>query len=50
MAAPSMSSDDLADLRYAKDLLENPSLAAKIANAVGTPIENGSDPKVCQAC
>ena len=41
MAAPSMSSDDLADLRYAKDLLENPSLAAKIANAVGTPIENG---------
>ena len=34
-----ISSDDLADLRYAKSLLENPSVAARIANAVGAPIE-----------
>lgn len=34
-----MSSDDVADLRYAKSLLENPSLAARIANVVGKPIE-----------
>lgn len=34
-----ISSDDLADLRYAKELLEHPSLAARIANAVGAPIE-----------
>jgi hypothetical protein len=34
-----MPSEDLADLRYAKGLLENPSLAARIANFVGTPIE-----------
>ena len=37
----SLSSDDLTDLRYAKNLLENPSLAARIANAVGMPIEKG---------
>jgi hypothetical protein len=36
-----MSSDDLADLRYAKALLENPSLTAKITNAVGTRIGKG---------
>ena len=30
---------DLADLRYAKSLLEHPSLAAKITNFLGTPIE-----------
>jgi len=34
-----LSSDDLADLRYAKSLLENASLAARIASAVGRPIE-----------
>jgi len=34
-----LSTDDLADLRYARFLLENVSLAARIANAVGTPIE-----------
>lgn len=34
-----MSSKDLTDLRYAKRFLENPSLAARIANAVGAPIE-----------
>ena len=32
---------DRADLRYAKGLLENPSLAAKIADLVGAPIEIG---------
>ncbi len=32
---------DLAELRYAKSLLENPGLAARISNAVGTPIEKG---------
>jgi hypothetical protein len=34
-----MSSEDLEDLRYAKSLLENPSLAVRIANVVGAPIE-----------
>lgn len=32
-------SDDEDDLRYAKDLLENPSLAARVAGALGKPIE-----------
>jgi hypothetical protein len=32
---------DEADLRYAKDLLEHPSLAARIAGALGKPIERG---------
>lgn len=32
---------DLTDLQYAKTLLENPGLAARISNAVGTPIEKG---------
>jgi hypothetical protein len=41
MATPSMSSADLADLRSAKNLLESPSLTAKITNAIGTPIEKG---------
>lgn len=36
-----MTHDDLADLRYAKTLLENPGLAARISNAVGSPIEKG---------
>ncbi len=30
---------DVADLDYARSLLDNPSLAARIANAIGTPIE-----------
>lgn len=41
MTRESFSSDDLADLWNAKKLLENPSVAARIANAVGTPIEKG---------
>jgi hypothetical protein len=36
-----ISAEDLDELRYAKALLENPSLAAKVANALGTPIEKG---------
>lgn len=36
-----MTNDDLADLRYAKSLLESPSLAARISNAIGSPIEKG---------
>ena len=39
MADKAMSSEDLADLGYAKSLLENPNLAARIANVVGLPIE-----------
>jgi hypothetical protein len=34
-----LSNDELADLRYARSLLENVSLAGRIANAVGTPFE-----------
>jgi hypothetical protein len=37
----SIAKDDLDDLRYAKTLLENPSLAARISNLLGTPIEKG---------
>ena len=36
-----LAKDDFDDLRYAKTLLENPSLAAKISNLLGTPIEKG---------
>lgn len=39
MADSAISNEDLADLRYARRLLENPSLAARIAFAVGKPIE-----------
>lgn len=35
----SISRTDLEDLRYAKSLLENPGLAAKISNLLGTQIE-----------
>jgi hypothetical protein len=38
-----LSSDDLDALRYAKRLLENPGLAAKITNVLGRPIEKGLD-------
>jgi hypothetical protein len=36
-----LSSSETSDLRVAKALLENPGLAAKISNLVGTPIEKG---------
>jgi hypothetical protein len=38
-----LSPDDLDALRYAKRLLENPGLAAKITNVIGRPIEKGLD-------
>lgn len=38
-----LSAKDVADLRYAKGLLENPSLGAKITNIIGIPIEKGFD-------
>ena len=34
-----LTGSDLADLRYAKSILENPSLTAQISDVVGTPIE-----------
>jgi len=37
----SLAKKDLDDLKYAKSLLENPSLAARISNLLGTPIEKG---------
>ena len=37
----SIAKGDLDDLKYAKTLLENPSLAARISNLLGTPIEKG---------
>jgi len=36
-----IAKDDINDLRYAKTLLENPSLAARVSNLLGTPIEKG---------
>ena len=36
-----ISNEDLTDLRYAKFLLENPSLAARITDRIGSPIEKG---------
>ncbi len=36
-----MTEGDLDDLRYARALLESPSLADKLMNVVGTPIEKG---------
>ena len=36
-----LSQEDAEALRYAKSLLEHPSLAAKITNVLGTPIEKG---------
>ena len=36
-----ISQDDLVLLRNAKQTLENPSLAAKLQNALGKPIEEG---------
>ncbi|MGO1191583.1 EcsC family protein [Vibrio casei] len=37
----SLSSEDLIQLQKAKQLLENPGLAAKMSNAIGSPIEHG---------
>lgn len=37
----SLSEFDLAELKRAKHLLENPGLAAKIASALGAPIDKG---------
>ena len=37
----SLTDTDLADLRQAKLLLENPGLAARITNLIGTPLEKG---------
>lgn len=36
-----LSDTDIEELRYAKHLLENPGLAARIMNTIGTPIEAG---------
>lgn len=36
-----MTHEDLADLRYAKTLLENPGLVMRMSNAIGTPVEKG---------
>jgi hypothetical protein len=41
--AMDISQADLDDLHYAKSLLENPGLAAKIVNIIGTPVEKGFD-------
>ena len=38
-----MSPDDLVRLKYAKDLLENPGLAAKFTNIIGIPFEKAFD-------
>ncbi len=40
-ATTAMKMSELDDLRYAKGLLENPSVAARITNVVGSPIEKG---------
>lgn len=36
-----LSKDDLADLRRARALLENPGLAAKLSSMLGSPVEKG---------
>jgi hypothetical protein len=36
-----IAENDINDLRYAKTILENPGLAARISNLLGTPIEKG---------
>ena len=36
-----MSQNEVEDLKYAKDLLENPGLAARITDALGTAIDKG---------
>ncbi|WP_066459848.1 EcsC family protein [Castellaniella caeni] len=39
----SLNTADLNDLRMARQLLENPGLAARVTNLIGTPIEKGLD-------
>lgn len=41
LAVPILSPDDLAELRQARALLESESLAARVADVVGQPIERG---------
>jgi len=41
MADHTLSDEDLAELQYARSLLENPGLAARITNVIGAPIERG---------
>jgi EcsC family protein len=36
-----LASDELRDLEYAKTLLENPGLTARLANLLGSPLERG---------
>lgn len=36
-----LTQEDLAELRVARDLLENPGLAAKLTNLLGAPLEKG---------
>ena len=36
-----LSKQDLADLKRAKLILENPGLAAKLSSALGSPVEKG---------
>jgi hypothetical protein len=36
-----LSNEELAELRFAKNLLENPGLTARLANVLGSPIEKG---------
>ena len=36
-----MSQNEVEDLKYAKDLLENPGLAARITDALGIAIDKG---------
>src|SRR5437667_11716969 len=38
---PTLTSQNLQDLRYAKSLLENPGFAARMANRLGGPIQKG---------
>jgi hypothetical protein len=38
-----ISGQDIKDLRYAKQLLENPSLAARMTLIIGAPVEKGLD-------
>src|SRR5258708_36045359 len=38
---PTLTSQDLKDLRFAKSLLENPGFAARLAKLLGGPLEKG---------
>lgn len=43
LQAINMEGDDIVELRIAKHILENPGMAAKITNLIGSPIEKGLD-------